>query len=219
MPASKKELAGTAVRVATVVNFPFGVSGDEQIAWEIKHAIADGADEIDIVWHYHAFLDGDDKEAVLPVQTAIAELEKIDTARRIGLKIILETSALEDQAEGLVERAAELCLKVPGARERITFLKTSTGKHSSGKGATLTAARALCRAIKGHGLQGKVGVKVSGGVRTAEDAKAYIDLMREEMGAEWVSPERFRIGASGLWAALDAVIHGDGRHETPSSGY
>lgn len=205
----KKKLEGSGVRVATVVNFPYGVAGQDQIKWEIKNAVQDGADEIDIVWHYHAFLDGDEKEAVDPVQAAIAELERLDPDRKVGLKIILETSELEDKDPSLVERAGQLCLSVPGSH-RITFLKTSTGKLSNGKGASLTAARALCRAIKAKGAEARTGVKVSGGVRTAKDASAYISLIAEEMGLEWVAPEKFRIGASGLWNALVTELKAQG---------
>ena len=86
--------------------------------------------------------------------------------------------------------------------EGAAFLKTSTGKV--GAGASPEAARVLLDAVRdaGHG-----GVKVSGGVRTAEQADAYVALAAEVMGAGWVAPDTFRIGASSLLAELVA------RHE------
>ena len=213
----QSELQDSGVRVATVVNFPFGVASNEQVIWEVKHAVLDGADEVDIVWHYHAFLDGDEKEAVEPVRAALAELARVDPDGRVGLKIIVETSALEEKDPTMVQRAGRLCLGLAGAPERVKFLKTSTGKLSSGKGASFTAARALCQAIKAEGLHDKVGVKVSGGIRTTGDSAAYIDAMRGEMGPDWVSPERFRIGASGLWSALVGALGQEGGAPAASS--
>jgi deoxyribose-phosphate aldolase len=198
---AKAAVEGTAVKVATVVNFPFGVSTEEHLKWEIKQALKDGADEIDIVWHYHSFLDGDEKETVDCVKWCISELNVLDPVRKVGLKVILETSALEEKSEDSVARAAQLCLSVSGS-DRITFLKTSTGKLASGKGASLTAVKAFCQAIKAKGMPYTVGIKVSGGVRTLEDANAYIELVKEEMGEDYVAPNRFRFGASGLWNAL-----------------
>ncbi|KAI9006370.1 deoxyribose-phosphate aldolase [Hyaloraphidium curvatum] len=198
---AKELLKDTGVRIATVVNFPYGIASQDQVSWEIRNAIQDGADEVDLVWHYHAFLDGDEKEAVDPVRAAIAELERVDSGGKVGLKIILETGALEVHGSDTVRRAASLCLAVPGS-QRITFLKTSTGKLASGAGASCDAVEALCNAIKDAGRQDSVGVKVSGGVRTASDARKYLDLVRHHMGKGWITPERFRFGASGLWNAL-----------------
>jgi len=79
------------------------------------------------------------------------------------------------------------------------FLKTSTGKIAIG--ATPEAARAMLRAIKEVSPQ--AGIKVSGGVRTIEQAQQYLQLAAEIMGTEWITPEHFRIGASQL---VDVVM-------------
>ena len=78
------------------------------------------------------------------------------------------------------------------------FIKTSTGKGYPG--ATFEAAYTMCKAIKTyHSITGnKVGIKISGGVRTAEDAVRYYTIVKEILGDEWLNKDLFRIGASSL---------------------
>ena len=105
--------------------------------------------------------------------------------------MILETGALA--TTDLIQRAAILAL-YSGA----DFIKTSTGKGYPG--ASIEAVYTLCKVLKQYeSITGnKVGLKVSGGVRTAEDAVRYYTLVKEILGEEWLNKELFRIGASSL---------------------
>ncbi len=187
---AKSRLKGKGVKVATVINFPKGGDDVERAIEDTAEAIDDGADEIDLVMPYHAFLAGDD----LTVRSMIGEVrDEIGDAGR--LKVILETGALPDQAS--IRRAADLAIDC-GA----DFIKTSTGK--SPVSATLEAVSTMLAAIKA--TQRSIGLKPSGGIRTLHDAKAYLALVDGEMGPVWASAGTFRFGASGLYDALIAVI-------------
>lgn len=180
-------LVGSGVGIATVVNFP---SGDEPLADVIgstRRSLADGATEIDLVLPYAAFVRGDTQWANQYVVTVRRE---VPSTRH--LKVILETGEIGDVA--LVESAARLAISA-GA----DFVKTSTGKTKIS--ATPQAVRAMLGAIRDSGQS--VGIKPSGGIRTIEDARTYLDLADEMMGPDWVTPQTFRFGASGL---LDAIL-------------
>lgn len=172
------------VRVATVANFPGGDQDPEQVSAVIQRALDDGADEIDIVLPW--------REVAQRRCVGAARLLDDARARCTGktLKVILETGALQAEA---IDRAADLALD-HGA----DFLKTSTGLHAVG--ATLDAAGRLLDRIRARGVD--CGLKVSGGIRSVEQAEAYRTLCEARMGTEWPTPERFRIGASGLFDAL-----------------
>lgn len=181
-------LAGSTVRVATVANFPTGEEDRARVLGEVAGALADGADEIDLVMPYRALLRG---------ETASAR-EMVVAVREVAggacLKVILETGELGGAA---VETASRLAIEA-GA----DFLKTSTGKTPVS--ATPEAAEAMLRVIAAAGRP--VGFKASGGVRSLADAKLYLDLAGRIMGPDWARPSTFRIGASGLLDALVAVI-------------
>ena len=112
------------------------------------------------------------------------------------LKVILETGELQQPAR--IERAARLALDA-GA----DFLKTSTGKVALG--ATLPAAEAMLRALRGHP---QAGLKLSGGLRRVADLLPYLELIERERGAEALQPQRFRIGASSLLDDIEALLGG-----------
>jgi deoxyribose-phosphate aldolase len=196
-------LAGSPVRVATVANFPAGLDDPRGARAEAERALADGAHEVDVVLPYLAFAAGDRKEA-LAVVTATREATAGAT-----LKVILETGRLE--SEKLIREAAMAVLDA-GA----DFVKTSTGKLKPG--ATLEAARPMLEAIRDHG---RGGFKAAGGVRTAEDAAAYLALADEIVGVGWTSPDTFRFGASSLLGdLLEALGSGDeAAGGLESSGY
>jgi deoxyribose-phosphate aldolase len=175
----------TKVKVATVVNFPQGNESLEQVNQAIQESIRNGADEIDLVFPYSRFLSGDKAGAFEFIQACKKSCENKT------LKVILETGALKDPR--LIEEVGRGVLNA-GA----DFIKTSTGKISIG--ATTEAATVMLNVLKEMMPQLKrpIGFKVSGGVRTLEQAKVYIDLADQIMGVGWISPEHFRIGTSGL---------------------
>ncbi|SDN70106.1 deoxyribose-phosphate aldolase [Halomonas shengliensis] len=169
------------VRIATVTNFPHGGDDIMAAARETREAVAAGADEVDVVFPYRALLAGDEetgRELVACCHQACGDAT---------LKVILETGELKEPA--LIRRAAELAIE--GGAD---FLKTSTGKVAVN--ATLEAAEILLEAIRASGRD--IGFKAAGGVRTTEDAQAYLALAERIMGASWITPAHFRFGASGL---------------------
>ena len=188
-------LAGTGVRVATVVNFPSGDEPVDDVVAMTTQALADGADEIDLVLPYRALASGDHQRPAAMVD-AVRDLLHIGGARL--LKVILETGELVDPA--LVDQAARLAI-----RHGADFIKTSTGKTAVS--ATTAATAVMLRAISD--LDPRVGLKPSGGIRTTQDAWVYLDQADHVMGPNWVSPRTFRFGASGLLDALIATIEGD----------
>src|SRR5690606_35907053 len=104
---------------------------------------------------------------------------------KILLKVILETGALKESA--LIVQASRDVLE-SGA----DFIKTSTGKITAG--ATLDAAACMLEVLRELGplLKRTVGLKVSGGIRTLEQAAQYIALVENRMGKDWVNPQTFR---------------------------
>ena len=180
------------VRIATVINFPSGEGSPEMAAAGAHGALLNGADEIDLVMPYKAFLNGDTESAARAIRAVKDAMPAGKT-----LKVILETGAYPDLVS--VRAASELAIGA-GA----DFIKTSTGKIAVG--ATPEAARTMLEAIRDSGR--RVGFKPSGGIRTLADARVYLTLADSIMGADWARPETFRFGASGLLAALAGVIAG-----------
>ncbi len=180
---AKALLESTPIKIATVSNFPSGMQPIDENTKEIQQAIADGADEIDWVIPY----------PLLMQQQASAVMQALKTIREISktvtLKIILETGKLDDPE--LIAEASTLAIEA-GA----DFIKTSTGKVE--KNATLSAAAIMLQQIKQHHQEKTVGFKAAGGIRTVDEAMRYIALAEKIMGANWVSPQNFRIGASRL---------------------
>src|SRR5262245_31975048 len=189
-------MSGTDVKVATVVNFPSGEEPVDDVIDMTRRALDDGADELDVVLPYHAWLHGDE-DAAAAVLDGVRETinEGSDLSHGDGLrKVIIETGALPDRAA--IDRATHFAI-AHGA----DFVKTSTGKIEVS--ATPEAAEVVLEAIEVSGMP--VGFKASGGVKTLADARVYIELADRVMGPGWVSPETFRFGASGLLTALLAV--------------
>lgn len=197
---ARLRLQAAPVAIATVANFPVGEDELERILDNTAAALADGANEIDLVMPYRAFQRGDVK-ACASVMRAVRSL--VDGHRR--LKVILETGALADVVA--IEAASRLAIEA-GA----DFLKTSTGKTTPS--ATPQAAEAMLRVIRDS--RRPVGLKPSGGIRTLSDAAAYLDLADRVMGPGWARPATFRFGASGLYEVLVTAIEGGkvaaGRH-------
>lgn len=175
-------LAGSPVRLATVVNFPDGSDDVLRAVEETAAAVADGADEVDVVAPLEAIREGD----VGLVGDMVAACREAVGPDRV-LKVILETGVLQDPAT--ITAAARAAVM-----EGVNFLKTSTGKAAVG--ATLEAAQLLLTVCAESG--GRVGFKAAGGIRTTADAAGYLLLAEEIVGKGWAKPATFRFGASGL---------------------
>jgi len=190
-----RQLAATGVRIATVVNFPSGNDDIDAVVELARAAQLDGADEIDLVLPYRAFLAGDHARGAAMIS---AVRQAVAAGSGKTLKVILETGELVDLA--VIRAAAELAI-----RHGADFIKTSTGKTPVS--ATLGATQVMLQAI--HDLDPAVGLKPSGGIRTLADAAAHLAQADTIMGPAWASPATFRFGASGLLTALEAAIDGD----------
>lgn len=191
-------LKSSGVKVATVVNFPNGGIETHKVVAETDQALRDGADEIDLVMPYKAFLDGRKgfaEEQIIRVKAIIPE--------PAILKVILETGEIKDPL--LIHMASELA--IAGGAD---FIKTSTGKVEVN--ATLEAAEVMLTVIEETRRDQlmEVGFKPAGGIRTLEDAAAYLALADRILGHSWVSASTFRFGASGLLDALVGVLDGSG---------
>jgi deoxyribose-phosphate aldolase len=181
LPQAKARLQGQPVRLATVANFPDGSDDIARAARETADALLTGADEVDVVIPVQAVLDGDTGLVSELVEACRAK------APERTLKAILETGRLAEPA--LIGAAARAAI-MAGA----DFLKTSTGKGAPG--ATLEAAAVLLAVIQE--AEGRVGLKVSGGIRTTQQAAQYLYLVDHFMSRGWTRPETLRFGASAL---------------------
>ena len=183
------ELAGTTIKLAAVTNFPHGSDDIAATAEESAAAVRLGAQEIDLVAPLDAIMEGD-----VGIVGEMVEACRDAVGPDVSLKIILETGRL--QRPDLITAAARSAVMAG-----VDVLKTSTGKVEVG--ATLEAALTLLSVIQES--DGLVGLKVSGGVRTADQAAGYLYLARQMMGEDWITPDHLRIGASSLLADLERV--------------
>jgi deoxyribose-phosphate aldolase len=168
---------GGGVRVAAVAGFPSGKHVPAVKAQEATQAVASGASEIDMVIDVGAALAGD-------IESVRSDVDAVRAAvPGAVLKVIVESAVLLDQSDG--RTLIDVCRAAEDAGA--DFVKTSTGFHPAG-GASLRAV-ALMTATVG----GRLGVKASGGIRTAADAVAMLDA-----GAT-------RLGLSGTRAVLDGL--------------
>ena len=161
---SAKLLSGTSVKVCTVIGFPLGATSTASKVFEAEQAIRDGATEVDMVLNVGYLKSGDTKfveEDIHTVATAAHRAHAI-------LKVILETCLLTDDEK----KVACTLAKNAGA----DFVKTSTGFS---KGGATVEDIALMRKIVGVAI----GVKASGGVRTQEQARAFVAAGATRIGA------------------------------------
>jgi len=192
---------GGNIRIATVVNFPSGDLPVAAVTAETRQAVADGADEIDLVIPYKAFRAGDET-AVTDMVAAVRE-----ACPHSCLKVIIEAGELKDSS--LIRRASELAIEA-GA----DFIKTSTGKVAVN--ATLEAADIMLRTIRDS--RKRIGFKPAGGIGTVADADLYLRLAETIMGSNWIMPSTFRFGASSLLDDITAVLTGQ-PSSLAASGY
>jgi len=186
VPVAAGQLSGSGVRVASVAGaFPSGLGPLDARLQEIRQAVAFGADEVDIVLNRSAFLSGRYRHAF---EEIAASKEACGPAH---LKVILEVGELGSY--DAVRRASVLAMAA-GA----DFIKTSTGKIASGS--SLPAALCMLEAARDffHETGERIGVKVAGGIRQSKQAIQYLVLVHETLGPAWMTPDRFRLGASTL---------------------
>jgi deoxyribose-phosphate aldolase len=182
------------IAVASVANFPDGSADVQRALRDTAMIVQSGAQEVDLVLPYTNLIAGDERTVV----EMLAAVRKACPGLR--LKVILETGEL--RRDELIERACRLAIEA-GA----DFLKTSTGKTPLG--ATTQAARIMLKAIASDpSAANRVGFKVSGGIRTVQDAAAYIVLCHEYLGPTALNPQRFRIGASSLLGDIRLILGG-----------
>ncbi len=185
-PVVRTVLEVSGVKIACVSGaFPSSQSFEEIKIAETSLAVANGADEIDIVLNLGYFLDHD-------YESLVDEITEQKEACRDGrLKVILESGALKT-AKNI--KIASILSLYSGA----DFLKTSTGKEYPG--ASLEAAYVMAQCIKEYYEKtgNRVGFKAAGGVATTEDAVKYYTIIKEVLGEEWLTNEYFRLGASRL---------------------
>jgi deoxyribose-phosphate aldolase len=182
--AAKHFLGNSGVKVASVATaFPTGLMPLKSKLQEVRSAARDGADEIDMVIDRGQFLAGNYNR----VSDEIAATKEACGAAH--LKVILETGEL--QTYDNVRLASDLAMRA-GA----DFIKTSTGKITPA--ATMPVTLLMLEAIRDYFYETgiRIGMKPAGGIRTAKQAVAYLVMVKETLGDDWLTPDLFRFGAS-----------------------
>jgi deoxyribose-phosphate aldolase len=202
---AKKILRRSTVKVASVTTaFPTGLMPLKLKLQEVRSAARDGADEIDMVINRGVFLGGDYNR----VFDEIAATREACGAAH--LKVILETGEL--QTYDNVRLASEIAMRA-GA----DFIKTSTGKISPA--ATIPVTLVMLEAIRDYFYETgiRIGMKPAGGIRTAKQALAYLVMLKETLGDDWLTPDLFRFGASTLVndVLMQIVKTVDGNYQGP----
>jgi deoxyribose-phosphate aldolase len=194
VPHAARALEGSGIPIASVAaGFPAGLSPMRSRLEEIRYAVGEGAAEIDIVVTRQYVLTGE-WQALYDEVAAFRE-----ACGDAHLKVILATGELATLRN--IQRAS-LVAMMAGA----DFIKTSTGKEA--ENATLPVSLTMVRAIREYRERtGRiVGFKPAGGIRTAKDAMAWLILMKEELGRDWMEPELFRFGASSLLTDIERQL-------------
>jgi deoxyribose-phosphate aldolase len=184
---ARQALAGhDDIKVASVATaFPSGMAPLSVKLEDVRGAVAEGADEVDMVISRGAFLAGE-------YQRVFDEIVAVKEAcGQAHLKVILETGELGTLDR--VRRASVLAINA-GA----DFIKTSTGKIQPA--ATLPVTLVMLLAIRDHyyATGRRVGMKPAGGISKAKLAIQYLVMLRETLGEGWLTPDLFRFGASSL---------------------
>jgi deoxyribose-phosphate aldolase len=159
---AQREIAKDKITLVTVAGFPLGYNMTETKIDEIKRAIDNGADEVDVVWNISSF-----KTGIPWTKIEIAKCSKITHDHNKLLKVIIETAYLSDEE---ITEACKLC-----ADAGVDFVKTSTGFASTG--AKVEHVK-LMRSV----LPAQVGIKASGGIKTREQAIAMVEAGADRLG-------------------------------------
>jgi deoxyribose-phosphate aldolase len=186
--SAKRFLAGSTVKVASVATaFPSGQMPIRTRLGEVSFAVAEGADEIDMVLNRGAFLAGE----FARVQDEISSV--LEACGSAALKVILEVGELETY--DAIRAASFLAMRV--LREG-DFIKTSTGKTP--QNATLGNNQVMIEAIRDYYLDTgiAIGMKPAGGLRGAKQALQFLVAVKETLGDAWLANSRYRIGATSL---------------------
>jgi len=183
---AKKALQGSSVKIASVATaFPSGNSSRKIKLEDVKIAVTNGADEVDMVISRGEFLAGNYNF----VFDEIAAIKEACGSTR--LKVILETGELSTLDN--VRKASDIAIHA-GA----DFIKTSTGKIQPA--ATMPVTLVMLQAIKDYydetGIM--IGMKPAGGISTSKQALQYLVMLYETLGEKWMTNEWFRFGASSL---------------------
>jgi deoxyribose-phosphate aldolase len=184
--AAKSFVGGSGVKVAAVATaFPSGAMPLRVKLQDTRAAVGEGADEIDMVIDRGAFHTGE----FVRVADEIAAVKEV--CGHAHLKVILETGELVSYDN--VRFASDLAMNA-GA----DFIKTSTGKVQPA--ATLPVTLVMLEAIRDFffATGRRIGMKPAGGIRTAKEALAYLVMLSETLGDDWMTPDLFRFGASTL---------------------
>ena len=188
---AKEGLDGSGVQVASVATaFPSGRATLDIKLQDTRAAVADGADEIDMVIDRGAFLSGSYQQ-VFDEIVAVKQACSRPGGDSAHLKVIMETGELATYDN--VRRASWLSM-LAGA----DFIKTSTGKVQPA--ATMPVTLIMLEAVRDfrEATGRMVGVKPAGGISTAKDAIRYLVMVNETAGDDWLDPDWFRFGASRL---------------------
>ena len=201
---AKRALEGSGIPVCAVSTaFPAGQIPFRLRLEQVRAAVADGADEIDIVIHRPQVLTGR-WQALYEEVAAFKE-----ACGEASMKAILATGELATLRQ--VAAASRVCLQA-GA----DFIKTSTGKEKVN--ATLPVGLVMVRAMRDYRERSGVatGFKPAGGIGTTKDALAWMRLLREELGPAWLGPGRLRLGASSLLGDIERQLehHATGRYSS-----
>ena len=183
---AKAELQGSGINVAAVATaFPSGQADHDTKIQDLRYAISEGADEVDMVISRGAYLRGEFNY----VYDEIAEFKQI--CGDVHLKVILETGELGTLDR--VRHASDLALAAGG-----DFIKTSTGKVQPA--ATQTVTLVMLEAVRDFYQRTgqKRGMKPAGGIKSAKQAIQYLVTVNETLGPDWLTPHLFRFGASTL---------------------
>lgn len=161
---AKEHLAGSNIKIVTVVGFPLGANKSQVKAYETQQAIEDGADEIDMVINVTALKNKDYEFVKKDIETVKA------FCKDKPLKVILETDLLDKDE---IKKACEICVQA-----KADFVKTSTGFVKNGVGAKIEDVKLMYETVSPHGLR----VKASGGIRDKETAIKMLEAGAERLG-------------------------------------
>jgi deoxyribose-phosphate aldolase len=211
MQASNPQKYPRSLRVCTVVNFPGGQEPVAKVVEDTKKAVADGADEIDVVIDYK-LMKQDESKGRAAAEELVRAVRGACPEGQVVLKVIIESGELT--APKLIQAASEAA--IAGGCD---FVKTSTGKVKVN--ATPEAAKIMLQACAAHKKR-RVGFKAAGGVKNVEQAKQYLELAAEVLLGEpkrlyEVDADKLRFGASSLLPSLRGCCTAEARNSRKRS--